>query len=75
MKTIVLSNFDDLIKYIQDSEELSNSELNEILMSSIRCLMTYDHSKEKSIQILKEFWIVWGRKKERPIFIDVTTEE
>ena len=71
MKTLTISNFSELVTFINDSEELSNADLNAVLMNTVRGIMTEDHTKQETIQILTDYWSVYGNRTERPIFIDI----
>lgn len=71
MKTYTIRTFDELLIFIESTENLSMNQLNEILMQSINCIMIYEHNKIETIQILKVFREKWGKQKERPIFIDI----
>lgn len=71
MNTLTISNFSELITFINDSEELTNTDLNAILMGTIHCIMTEEHTKQETIQILTDYWSEYGNRAERPIFIDI----
>lgn len=72
MKILTISNFSELITFLQDSEELNNKDLNAVLMGTIHCIMTENHTKQETIQILTDYWSEYGNRKERPIFLDTT---
>jgi len=72
MKTLTISNFSELITFINDSEKLTSTDLNAVLMGTIHCIMTENHTKQETMQILTDYWSVYGNRKERPIFLDTT---
>lgn len=67
-----ISNWDELISFIED-RELTISEMNSIVQSSIGVLIVMSETKEEVIAALKAFRKEYGRKPrgERPVFLDL----
>jgi len=71
MNTLTISNFSELITFLQESEELTSTDLNAVLLGTIHGIMIENHTKQETIRILTDYWSEYGNRAERPIFIDV----
>jgi len=67
MQTI--NNFNELIKYF-NRPEIEFKHIQEICTSGLCVIFVNDHTKERAIELLIEYWSKWGQVRERPIFID-----
>ena len=67
MQTI--NNFTELIKYFSQPE-IEFKHISEICCQSMCIIFLDEHTKERAIELLIEYWNKWGQVKERPIFID-----
>lgn len=70
MRTI--SNFNEMIDFI-GNHELTEKQINELLVSAIGVIAIYPFPKQRLITRLKAFWREWNDTNERPVFLE--TEE
>ncbi len=65
-----IHNFNELIKYF-NRPEIEFKHIQEICTSGLSIIFVHDHTKERAIELLIEYWSKWGQVREKPIFIDV----
>ena len=66
---IRIDTFDDLIQFLK-TNELTPSEVNEIINRALKCFFIDERPKDEMIEALVTHWAKWKHVKERPIFID-----
>jgi hypothetical protein len=66
---IRIDTFDDLIQFLK-ANDLTPSEVNEIVNRALKCFVIGDRSKDEMIESLIVYWAKWKHTDCRPIFID-----
>jgi hypothetical protein len=65
-----IDNFNQLIEYF-NQPEIEFEHIQEICNKGLGVIFLEDYTKYDAINILIEYWLKWGDKVERPIFIDL----
>jgi hypothetical protein len=67
---MTINNFNELIRYF-NRPEIEFKHIQEICTAGLCVIFVEDHTKERAIELLIEYWSKWGKVREKPIFIDV----
>lgn len=65
-----IATFDELIEFLKVND-LTPSQVNEIVGKCLRCWFINDLTKEQMIEELIGYWNKWNHTTERPLFIDL----
>jgi len=66
---INITSFEDMLEFI-NGNELTEPQINEILISAIGIITIYPFPKQRLIDRLRNFWNEWGRLTDRPLFLE-----
>ena len=69
MRQIAINTFEDLIEFLK-TNELTPTEVNEIINKALRCFFIDERPKDEMIEALVIHWNKWKHAKEKPPFID-----
>jgi hypothetical protein len=66
---INITSFEDMLEFI-NGNELTEPQINAILISAIGIITIYPFPKQRLIDRLRNFWNEWGMLTDRPLFLE-----
>ena len=66
-----IQNFEELIDFIENND-ISIREISRLCKATIDLYIVCYSDKTEVVKDLKTFWIEWGDKAERPVFLNAT---